>query len=82
MYAAAAEYYRFHGLLNIPTSYVTRDGLRLGAWTGSQRRTYKARHTLHDPKIDARIQRLNEIGMLWNPDGETGAASQPKGSPP
>lgn len=78
MYAAAAEYYRFHGLLNIPTSYVTRDGLRLGAWIGRQRRTYKDRHTLRDPKIDARIQRLNEIGMIWDASGKIYFTSFPE----
>ncbi len=61
MLRLATVYYEEYGHLNIPRSYVTEDGVRLGAWISRQRVFYKK------SKLDKeRIDSLNKIGMLWN----------------
>lgn len=49
--AAAAQYYAEHGNLIVPTSYTTKDGLRLGVWLRNQKQTY-ANGTLQQKKIN------------------------------
>ena len=59
-YALAAAYYEENGNLNIPRSYVTASGERLGLWLASQQWSY--------PKgklSDEQVERLNRIGMYW-----------------
>ena len=59
-YALAAAYYEENGNLNIPRSYVTATGERLGQWLASQQWSY--------PKgklSDEQVERLNRIGMYW-----------------
>ena len=59
-YALAAAYYEENGNLNIPRSYVTAAGERLGQWVASQQWAYpKGKLT------DEQIERLNRIGMYW-----------------
>lgn len=58
-YAAACEYRRANGDLNVPSSYMTESGIRLGRWIRSQRETYKT--TLSDE----RKRKLDELGMIW-----------------
>ena len=59
-YALAAAYYEENGNLNIPRSYVTAAGERLGQWVVSQQWTYpKGKLT------DEQVERLNRIGMYW-----------------
>ncbi len=59
-FALAAAYYEENGNLNIPRSYVTATGERLGQWLASQQWSY--------PKgklSEEQIERLNKIGMYW-----------------
>ena len=59
-YALAAAYYEENGNLNIPRSYETATGERLGLWLASQQWAYpKGKLT------DEQIERLNRIGMYW-----------------
>ena len=59
-YALAAAYYEENGNLNIPRSYVTAAGERLGQWVASQQWAYpKGKLT------DEQVERLNRIGMYW-----------------
>lgn len=59
-YALAAAYYEENGNLNIPRSYVTAAGERLGQWVASQQWAYpKGKLT------EERIAKLDEIGMRW-----------------
>ena len=59
-YALAAAYYEENGHLNIPRSYVTAAGERLGQWVASQQWAYpKGKLT------DEQVERLNRIGMYW-----------------
>ena len=59
-YALAAVYYEENGNLNIPRSYVTAAGERLGQWVASQQWAYpKGKLT------DEQVERLNRIGMYW-----------------
>ena len=60
-YAAACEYKRKHGNLDIPAAYMTEDGCRLGRWIRRQRSAYKT--TLSRE----RERKLNAIGMVWSP---------------
>ena len=59
-YALAAAYYEENGNLNIPRSYVTAAGERLGQWVASQQWAYpKGKLT------EERIAKLDAIGMRW-----------------
>ena len=59
-YALAAAYYEENGNLNIPRSYVTAAGERLGVWLANQQWSYpKGKLT------EEQIERLNRIGMYW-----------------
>ena len=59
-YALAAAYYEENGNLNIPRSYVTAAGERLGQWVASQQWAYpKGKLT------DEQVERLNRIEMYW-----------------
>lgn len=59
-YALAVAYYEENGNLNIPRSYVTAVGERLGVWLANQQWSYpKGKLT------EERIAKLDEIGMRW-----------------
>ena len=59
-YALAAAYYEENGNLNIPRSYVTAAGERLGQWVASQQWAYpKGKLT------EEQVERLSRIGMYW-----------------
>lgn len=63
-YAVAQAYYKAHGHLDMPTTYVTQDGIRLGRWIVRQRGYY---HDSEDgrPLTASQIRRLDAIGMRW-----------------
>lgn len=56
-YNAALDYRREYGDLNVPASYKSTDGYRLGAWICDQREKKNM------PEI--RKKKLDEIGMIW-----------------
>ena len=57
-YREAKKYFEKHGDLNVPASYITADGFKLGDWIENQREVKK--------KIKPeRKELLDEIGMCW-----------------
>jgi hypothetical protein len=57
-----------HGNYSVPRKYQCANGLRLGKWVQHQRDNFRSRKLPAD-----RIQRLNEIGFLWDPFAESWA---------
>ena len=60
-YAEAAAYWEQNGNLAFPKKYVTKSGVRLGAWLENQRAAYQEGTLTPD-----RIARLEAIGMEWD----------------
>lgn len=58
-YQAAVKYKKKHGHLDVPATYVTEDGIRLGYWIRHQREAYRTSLSAD------RKKKLDEIGMLW-----------------
>lgn len=61
-YAEACKYRQEYGNLNVPSAYVTENGIRLGRWIRSQREVYKT--TLSE----SRKKKLDALGMAWQPE--------------
>ena len=59
-YAAAVQYYLENHTLEIPSKYVTPDGMALGVWLGSQRAAYK-----EGVLTDAQIEKLEALEVDW-----------------
>ncbi len=59
-YNAACEYYNMHGNLDVPATYRTADGCRLGRWIRRQKDAYQ---TSRLP--DVKVQKLEQIAMVW-----------------
>ncbi len=59
-FAAAWDYQKEYGSLEIPVSFTARDGCRLGKWVRRQREAYQAGALSRE-----RVQKLEEIGMNW-----------------
>ena len=57
-YKIAEEYYKEYGNLNVISSYVTKDGYKLGVWLDSQREKFKKGLLSED-----NVKRLQSIGM-------------------
>lgn len=64
-YEAALQYSRENGNLNVPFSFETKDGYRLGLWINLKRKQYK-RGTLTEDQI----RNLEHIGMRWQVNAE------------
>lgn len=63
-FAAALEYYRKNGNLDVPVYYVTEDGIRLGQWFANLRSRLKG--TNKGAEITAeQKRRLDELGFVW-----------------
>ena len=75
-YRAAEEYYREHGDLLVPFSYVTEDGIQLGKWISNQR--VRRRGTWGTPPTEEQIQKLDAIGMSWDESRNRGKWNKPK----
>ena len=65
LYDVAAAYYHEHGNLNVPSEYVTPDGVLLGKWIARQRYAY-----LNPDRSSARVTPerkalLDKLGMVW-----------------
>lgn len=63
-YAAARDYYAEHGNLDVPISYVTADGFKLGLWLSNLRNVYHDRSKSYR-LTDEQVEALNAIGMVW-----------------
>lgn len=75
MYKVAKRYYKRHGNLNIKTDYVTKNGDKLGQWIASQR-TLRRKAERQLAVMDAeRINKLDQIGIIWNPTTKNGQKS-------
>lgn len=62
---AAKDYYKKNGHLDVPSRFVTRDGLPLGAWLSSLR-TWES-SGIHPKYLSAeRKKQLESIGMIWS----------------
>lgn len=69
LYDVAAAYYHEHGNLNVPSEYVTPDGVLLGKWVARQRYAY-----LNPDRSSARVTPerkalLDKLGMVWEKYG-------------
>lgn len=64
-FAAAVEYHREYGNLDIPVDYVNQNGVRLGAWILNVRMGVK-KGNARTPLTAEQIRRLDELGMNWN----------------
>ena len=65
LYDVATAYYHEHGNLNVPSEYVTPDGVLLGKWVARQRYAY-----LNPDRSSARVTPerkalLDKLGMVW-----------------
>ena len=61
-YESAASYYRRHGSLRVPVSYIDENGIKLYAWLKTMKKEYKCNpRRLSDRQVDL----LNQIGMVW-----------------
>ena len=65
LYDVAAAYYHEHGNLNVPSEYVTPDGVLLGKWVARLRYAY-----LNPDRSSARVTPerkalLDKLGMVW-----------------
>ena len=63
-HAAAVEYRQQFGDLNVPVNYVTKDGLRLGAWLSKLKQSYRD-GTAPGTMTEGQIEMLNELGIDW-----------------
>ena len=64
-FSEASIYYAEHGNLNVPSEYVTPDGVLLGKWVARQRYAY-----LNPDRSSARVTPerkalLDKLGMVW-----------------
>ena len=58
-YAEAAAYYEVYGNLNVPVSYVSPSGYKLGSWIADRREKGKEKHSKEQQR------RLDKLGMIW-----------------
>ena len=63
-YGACVEYHRTHGNLDVPFDYVTKEGLKLGAWIRNQRSARQGKGRF-GRLSEEHVRRLEEIGMMW-----------------
>ena len=63
-YAAAVEYHRKHGDLNVPKGYVSDDGIRLYLWLQNLRVAYR-RNDRANRLSDEQVGMLSELGLEW-----------------
>ena len=64
-FQAAKLYYKEHGDLLVPASYVTDDGMKLGVWI-SNLRAYRKSGAHKNALTPERIKKLDDIGMVWD----------------
>ena len=62
-YRCAERYYKAHGNLKVPVTYVTEDGRLLGKWVSRQKEQYK-KHTLSKERREL----LSRIGFEGDMD--------------
>ena len=63
-FAAAVEYHRQHGNLEVPVDYVDKNGVRLGSWIHNIRSCVKNK-TQRSRLTPEQFTRLDDLGMNW-----------------
>lgn len=63
-FAAAVEYHREHGNLEVPLDFVNDNGIRLGAWLNNIRSGEKNTNA-RTQLTESQKARLDELGMNW-----------------
>ena len=63
-YLAAKDYYQTNGHLDVPSNYVTQDGIKLGIWISNIRNAYQGINARPKPTPE-QICQLESIGMNW-----------------
>lgn len=58
-YTEAKQYYEIHGDLNVPVSYISPSGYRLGHWVVDRREKGKEKHAKEQQ------EQLDALGMVW-----------------
>ncbi len=64
-YGAAQAYVATYGDLNVKTSYVTEDGIRLGVWLVNIRKCRQS-GVRSEYLTEERVSLLDELGMIWD----------------
>lgn len=62
-FSVAMAYYEEHGNLDVPSKYITTNGVCLGNWISFLKANYKQED--HGSLTDEQISRLEAIGMSW-----------------
>ena len=65
IYAAAVRYHADHGNLNVPSEYVTPDGILLGKWVARQRYAWLFPERSSVRMTPERKELLDKLGMVW-----------------
>ena len=68
MYDLARQYYIDHGDLDVPSNYITPEGVQLGPWLNRQRMIRSGKKTGN--LTEEQIRALDAIGMSWLDLGE------------
>ena len=71
-YNSAVLYHKEHGNLDVPSYYVDKNGIKLGAWIFALRSARKNKNTKRAVLTDLQIAKLDELGMVW--EGKSEAA--------
>ena len=64
-YDAAVKFYKKNGHLNMSNKYKTESGRNLVQWVEKQRKN-RSNPNIDTVLDDSRIERLNQIGMVWD----------------
>ena len=65
----AQQYFQEHHNLNVPRGWACSDGYRLSSWLQNQRSNFR-NPTKYHYILPEQAQRLEKIGMVWDPSGE------------
>lgn len=64
-FAAACQYYQKNGHLNVPTDFISEEGIRLGRWLIEIRALQAGKRQQRTKLSEEQVERLNNIGMIW-----------------
>ena len=63
----AVAFWKANGSLDVPSSYVSEDGYRLGRWLSGARAAYRAKKDAGlDPRTVPHLKQLDDMGLVWN----------------
>ena len=65
-FQSAYKYYLEHRHLDIPSTYVDENGIKLGSWLGWLRQGRSGKLKKFTPLTSEQIARLDAIGMIWD----------------